>query len=663
MKLSVDPLSTIRAQLANAAEGTEDIVIGVVDGIPDLASPGLAGVALTIEPSMLPDDGSDEPDAHATDIASLILGRDTSSPGLAPGCAGLALPIFFGSSDSPRRASQLDLARALTLGSERSLAIINVSAGQRTSTPAVGRHLEDALVRCHERGILVVAAAGNDGCACIHVPAAVPIVLAVGAMDVDGRPHDISNWGDAYRASGLLAPGAELVIPGAENVRRTGTSYATAVVTAIAARILATARRSGLQLGALDVRRLLLETADPCDAARDGDCARHLAGRLNVTAALARLKQESPTATPRTNPIQEFRDLNYVSQERTMAQSHFQMTPESLPVSPPVVPQALQAQPTLAQQGCACGGSGKEHDEEHEAEAKRDGINQSTGDTLSNSVTQQGCACAGKQQPQLAYVLGSLWFDFGSEARYDAIVQQMKDPVAANTPPLLFDHLSEDLPLATGLTFILMQDQTPIYAVQPAGPFAREIYQVMLDALKSSIQPEGDKQRVAIPGYVAGVTRLMNGMTLPVLYPDLRGMVKWQSETLIQSAKAAAAADDVPDDVILNFLDRVYDEMRNLGLAPSERAINYAATNAYQAAETFANALGRRLELNDIRVAKSPICRPDSDCWDVLITMFDPENERRAGRVYRYTVDVSEVLPVTIGRMRNWAMPLLSLAR
>jgi hypothetical protein len=140
-------------------------------------------------------------------------------------------------------------------------------------------------------------------------------------------------------------------------------------------------------------------------------------------------------------------------------------------------------------------------------------------------------------------------------------------------------------------------------------------------------------------------------------------MVKWQSETLIQSAKSAAAADDVPDDVILNFLDRVYDQMRNLGLAPSERAINYAATNAYQAAETFANALGRRLELNDIRVAKSPICRPDSDCWDVLITMFDPENERRAGRVYRYTVDVSEVLPVTIGRLPNWAMPLSSLAR
>jgi hypothetical protein len=35
--------------------------------------------------------------------------------------------------------------------------------------------------------------------------------------------------------------------------------------------------------------------------------------------------------------------------------------------------------------------------------------------------------------------------------------------------------------------------------------------------------------------------------------------------------------------------------------------------------------------------------------------MFDPENERRASRVYRFTVDVSEILPVTVGVVRSWA--------
>jgi|TARA_B110000908_G_scaffold145833_1_gene176393 hypothetical protein len=41
--------------------------------------------------------------------------------------------------------------------------------------------------------------------------------------------------------------------------------------------------------------------------------------------------------------------------------------------------------------------------------------------------------------------------------------------------------------------------------------------------------------------------------------------------------------------------------------------------------------------------------------------MFDPENDRRAGRIYRYTVDVSETLPVTVGPMRAWSAPLSAL--
>ena len=41
--------------------------------------------------------------------------------------------------------------------------------------------------------------------------------------------------------------------------------------------------------------------------------------------------------------------------------------------------------------------------------------------------------------------------------------------------------------------------------------------------------------------------------------------------------------------------------------------------------------------------------------------MFDAENERRAARVYRFTVDVSEVLPVTVGADRNWSVPLSAL--
>ena len=58
--------------------------------------------------------------------------------------------------------------------------------------------------------------------------------------------------------------------------------------------------------------------------------------------------------------------------------------------------------------------------------------------------------------------------------------------------------------------------------------------------------------------------------------------------------------------------------------------------------------------LDGISVSKSPFCRMDSDCWDVKLTFFDPENDRRARMVMRFTVDVSDELPVTLGPVRHW---------
>jgi hypothetical protein len=53
-------------------------------------------------------------------------------------------------------------------------------------------------------------------------------------------------------------------------------------------------------------------------------------------------------------------------------------------------------------------------------------------------------------------------------------------------------------------------------------------------------------------------------------------------------------------------------------------------------------------------VKKSPVCRPDSDCYDVELAFFNPNNTRVANRIYRFTVDVSDVIPVTIGAVRSW---------
>jgi cyanobactin maturation PatA/PatG family protease len=104
-----------------------------------------------------------------------------------------------------------------------------------------------------------------------------------------------------------------------------------------------------------------------------------------------------------------------------------------------------------------------------------------------------------------------------------------------------------------------------------------------------------------------------------------------------------------------SFLQRIYYDSRNLGQTSRDRALNFTATNAFQAASTFAQAVAIGMELDSIEVEKSPFCRQGSDCWDVKF--FDAENSQRAKKVFRFTIDVSDILPITLGRVRSWSTP------
>jgi hypothetical protein len=83
--------------------------------------------------------------------------------------------------------------------------------------------------------------------------------------------------------------------------------------------------------------------------------------------------------------------------------------------------------------------------------------------------------------------------------------------------------------------------------------------------------------------------------------------------------------------------------------------MNYAATNAFQLGFVYADAIKAELKLDNIGVERSPICRPGSDCWDVKLMFFNPVKRlEQARRAYRFTVDVSDVVPVTVGNVRHW---------
>jgi hypothetical protein len=63
----------------------------------------------------------------------------------------------------------------------------------------------------------------------------------------------------------------------------------------------------------------------------------------------------------------------------------------------------------------------------------------------------------------------------------------------------------------------------------------------------------------------------------------------------------------------------------------------------------------KRDSLDTIETERSPICRLDSVCYVAKLTYFNPRKVfEQARKVHRFTVDVSDVVPVMVGPVRSW---------
>jgi cyanobactin maturation PatA/PatG family protease len=664
--------------------GDPDICVAVIDGAVDLTHPCFEGAALTAI-----DGASREPTRHGTEVASLLFGQHGSNvTGIAPRCRGLIVPVYAPVGDGSRlRATQLDLARAITTAVERGAHVVNVSGGEGVSSPEPERFLADALRLCAERDVLVIGAAGNGGCDCVEVPAAVPTVLAVGASDGRGMPSAFSNWNDAYRDHGVVFLGRDLIaaVPGGGVTRVTGTSFATALVSGIAALLLSVQHALGQRASARVIRQALLDSAAPCALVRREDCQRLLRGEVRVMQALARVlasagehvmaaavvpagivpagfegdapnepEDEAPGADAKTSmqlsapPAESARATEDTGMSAVVARDN---SGTGSIGSPP---------PGVRASGCGCGGA-------------------CTGGG--------GCSCGGagtaQAESSLAYVLAQIGYDFGSWTRYEWYAQQMtqrdnpKTGTKFGSPldrPAFIDYLNyikEDQPGSwESVIWTLEFDTVPVYAVQPVGPYADKALERIKGFFQEQVLGKQDppggtntfkSERCSIPGYLTGRSvTLMNGLVVPVIAITDRGLYNWSIEWLIHIAKDKF---DTPgkvaaEQMLRQFFEKVYYQLRNLGRTPQERALNYAGTNVYQLVEQIIDRRPQDLlttMIQNIRVEKTPICRPGSDCWDVIVTVFNPEQVTAKARIVtRITIDVSDVVPVTVGQGTSW---------
>lgn len=138
---------------------------------------------------------------HGTHVAGTIAAVEESSgfTGIAP-----EAKILMGRVCSDAGCSSVSIAEGIDWAISEKVDLINMSLGGMMSPPAV----RDAVVRAEKAGVTIVAASGNDGTNRVGYPAALPTVIAVGAVDNTLVRASFSQYGPELD---VVAPGVDVV--------------------------------------------------------------------------------------------------------------------------------------------------------------------------------------------------------------------------------------------------------------------------------------------------------------------------------------------------------------------------------------------------------------------------------------------------------------------
>lgn len=271
---------------AHAISTGAGVVVAVVDTGIDPTHPAVAGHVLSggfdligkdsdprDERDFVDNDGdgvADEQYGHGTFVASLVLA-------VAPDA--MILPVR--ALDAEGFGTSSTVAAGIIWAVDAGADVINLSA----DLPSAPEIVKEAVRYAHDRGVLVVAAAGNAGATDIAFPARFSDVLGVTAVDGTGRKPPFASSGSAVS---IVAPGVSILgampmdLSPSGTGRWSGTSFATPIVAGAAALVLAASPALSPQA----VRQKLTDTAMSVDALNPGFAGRLGKGLVQPVAAL-----------------------------------------------------------------------------------------------------------------------------------------------------------------------------------------------------------------------------------------------------------------------------------------------------------------------------------------------------------------------------------------
>lgn len=147
--------------------------------------------------------GQTNPDGDGTTHGTMVAGIAAATGNNGVGIAGVnwysrILPIQALNDDD--YGDTYTVGNAVYYAADQGVDVISISLGTTADDP----YLREAISYALDKGAVVVAAAGNDGCDCMLYPARYPEVIAVGSANSAGNRSSFSSYGSALD---ILAPG------------------------------------------------------------------------------------------------------------------------------------------------------------------------------------------------------------------------------------------------------------------------------------------------------------------------------------------------------------------------------------------------------------------------------------------------------------------------
>ncbi|GKU83524.1 S8 family serine peptidase [Niallia sp. NCCP-28] len=231
----------------NTTKGSSAITIAVLDAGMQTGHPEFKG-RITNPYNAVTGGNSLTPSSHGTHVAGILAAANDNkgTVGVAPNVNIMPVDIFDG-----EFADTYDEATGLIYAADKGANIINMSFGSKYYAYAEAYAIQYAA----SKGVVLIAAAGNDASSKNYYPAGYDSVISVAATDESDHSSYYSNYGSSIDIS---APGDDIysTVPNNKYGYMSGTSMATPIVSGTAALVLS----KNPLLSATDVKNILIKS-------------------------------------------------------------------------------------------------------------------------------------------------------------------------------------------------------------------------------------------------------------------------------------------------------------------------------------------------------------------------------------------------------------------